>query len=128
MVSERETRFLPWWLWGIVFIEVAVPTFYGVATIFDPGIWGATQFDAIGQLYVTRNFTMAAGVAAAALILRSHVALLCAIAMRYATDFVDIAAAVFRGPPPEIVQLLLVFTVVLLVIPVAGLLWLWRRR
>lgn len=120
-------RFLPWWLWGIVVVEVAVPTFYGIATLLNPSIWGADSLGVIGQLYVTRNFTMAFGVVLAVL-LRSRLALLCVIAARYSTDFIDITAIVARGIDPQAAPVLAVFVILLLVAPFFGLRWLWKRR
>lgn len=127
MSTEKPAGFLPWWLWIIVFIEIAVPVFYGIMTIIDPSIWGADSLGAIGQLYVTRNFAMAFGVALAVL-LRSHLALLCAIAARYVTDFTDITAIFVRGVEPQAAPVLAVFIVLLLVLPFFGLRWLWARR
>lgn len=70
---------------------------------------------------------MAAGVGLAAL-LRNRGALLCTLGARYLTDFIDISASFARGPDPEVVPMLVVFTILLLVLPVYGLLWLWRSR
>ncbi|MEO0605334.1 MAG: hypothetical protein AAF211_28145 [Myxococcota bacterium] len=116
----------PKWMWVVVGIEVVVPTFFGVATIADPSIWGQEALDVFGRLYVTRNLTMAFGVAFAALVLQSRTALLGTIAARYVTDFVDIAVGFAQGPESAVAIQLGVFTVVLLVIPAFGLRWLWR--
>lgn len=116
----------PAWMWLVIAIEVVVPTFFGVATIGDPSIWGAETLDVFGRLYVTRNLTMAFGVAFAALVLRSRVALIGTIGARYLTDLVDIVAGFAQGPESEVAIQLGVFTVVLLVIPAFGLQWLWR--
>lgn len=127
MSDSENITFLPRWIWGVVAIEVLVPTFFGIATILNPTIWGAETLGAFGALYVTRNLTMAFGVALAAL-LRSRVALLVAIAARYVTDFVDIADGFAAGPEGEQLITLIVFTVVLLVIPGLGLNWLRTHR
>lgn len=121
-------RFLPLWMWGAVAIEIIVPSFFAIATLFDPGIWGEVQLGAFGELYIIRNLTMAFGVAVAAFWLRSHVALIATIAARFATDLVDIASGFMRGPDAQTMTVLLVFTVVLLVIPGIALRWLIARR
>ncbi|MEM0930501.1 MAG: hypothetical protein AAGI89_14530 [Pseudomonadota bacterium] len=126
MDQPEQKRSLPWWLWCVVVIEVAVPTYFGAASIIDPGIWGAASLGTLGQLYVTRNFAMAFGVAIAAL-KRSHVALLCTIAVRYVTDLTDITASFVRGVDPETMPVLLVFALLLLVLPLFALGWLARR-
>lgn len=118
----------PTWLWWVIAIEVVVPTFFGVATLLDPSIWGAETLDVFGRLYVTRNLTMAFGVAVAGLVLRSRLALLGTIGARYLTDLVDIVVGFAQVPEPAIAIQLSVFTVVLLVIPAFGLRWLWRME
>ncbi|MEN0067363.1 MAG: hypothetical protein AAGA48_34855 [Myxococcota bacterium] len=117
----------PKWLWLVIGIEVVVPTFFGFATLIDPSIWGAETLDVFGRLYVTRNLTMAFGVAFAGLVLRSRTALLGTIGARYLTDFVDIVVGFAQGPEREVAIQLGVFTVVLLVIPAFGLRWLWKE-
>ena len=126
MEQHNTSRFLPWWLWIIVAIEVSVPTYFGIASIIDPSIWGADSLEAFGQLYVTRNFAMVFGIVLAVL-LRSHTALLVAIAARYVTDFIDITAAFLRGVDADTQSILLVFAALLLIIPLFGIVWLIRR-
>ncbi|MEL6233916.1 MAG: hypothetical protein AAFR46_05870 [Pseudomonadota bacterium] len=128
MDAVQSTQSLPRWMWGIVAIEIAVPTFFGIASIADPGIWGAESLGALGQLYVVRNFAMAFGVALAAFVLRSHIALLVAIAARYVTDFVDISASIARGVEGEALVVTAVFVLLLLVLPLFGLRWLIEHR
>jgi hypothetical protein len=124
--GERAQPFLPRWLWAIVAIEVIVPTFFGLASIVDPSIWDVDRLGTLGQLYVTRNFTMALGVVLAVL-LRSRAALVVAISARFVTDFVDIVANVVRGVEGEVVPVLVVSLVLLLVLPPFGLNWLRRQ-
>ncbi|MEM1086978.1 MAG: hypothetical protein AAGH90_04560 [Pseudomonadota bacterium] len=126
-MKQITRTFIPWWIWIVIAIEVSVPTYFGIATIFDPSIWGEDHFGAIGQLYVTRNFTMVLALVVA-LILRSRVALFVALLARYLTDFVDITAGFIRGPDPETFQVLAVFGGVLLVLPLVALIWLFRHR
>lgn len=126
MKNKVESRFLPWWLWVIVAIEIVVPTFFGIATIFNPSIWGAETFDVIGQLYVTRNFTMVLGVIIAVLI-RNRAVLFVTIGIRYITDVVDIASSFIRGVEAEALPGLLIFTVLLIIVPIAGLRWLFQH-
>ena len=114
-------------MWGIVAIEIIVPTFFGIASALNPSIWGAETLGIFGELYVTRNLAMAAGVALAAFILRSHAALLAVIAARFATDLVDIASGFLRGGGAEALVPLIVFTVVLLILPAFGLRWLIKN-
>ncbi|MEM6728635.1 MAG: hypothetical protein AAF618_09060, partial [Pseudomonadota bacterium] len=97
------------------------------ASLIDPTIWGAEELGIFGELYIIRNLAMAAGVALAALWLRSQAAILATIAARYLTDFVDITAAFARGPDAETTALLAAFTVILLIIPAPGLVWLVRQ-
>jgi len=123
MTDSQEPPFLPLWVWGVVAIEVLVPTFFGIATLLDPSIWGAETLDSFGKLYITRNLTMAFGVALAAM-LRSRTALLVAITARYVTDFIDIVDGFVSAPQGEMIIILLVFTVVLLILPGLGLNWL----
>lgn len=120
-------RFLPAWMWGIVAIEIVVPSYFAVASYVDPTIWGEARLGVFGELYVIRNLTMSMGVALAAFWLRSYAALLATIAARFATDVVDILAGFARGPDGETVTLLLIFAVVLIAIPAFGLRWLWTR-
>jgi Na+-transporting NADH:ubiquinone oxidoreductase subunit NqrD len=83
----------------------------------------AGTLGSLGQLYVTRNLTMAFAVALA-VVLRSHAALFVAIAARYITDAVDIVANLVRGVEADVVLVLVVSAVLLLVLPLAGLNWL----
>lgn len=127
MTDTMQRRFLPWWMWAIIAIEIVVPTYFGIATIFDPSIWGEDSFGAIGQLYVTRNFTMVLAIIIAAL-MRSHSALFVAILARYVTDLVDIVSGFMRGPDAATMQVLAAFGFLLLVPPLLALIWLFRRR
>lgn len=125
-VGQRPFR-LPIWMWAIVAIEVIVPSYFAVASLLDPTIWGEARLGTYGELYVIRNLAMALGVVLAALVLRSYAALLATIAARYVTDLVDIIAGFARGPDAETMVLLVIFTGVLLVFPAFGLRWLVRR-
>lgn len=125
--STEAHRFLPLWMWGIIAIEIVVPTYFAIASLIDPTIWGAADLGVFGELYVIRNLTMSFGVALAAFVLRSYVAILATIAARYLTDLVDIIAGFARGPDAETTLLLVIFTVILLVLPAFGLRWLARR-
>lgn len=127
MSQSHQTNFLPWWIWLVVTIEVLVPTYFGIATIFDPSIWGEDSFGTVGQLYVTRNFTMVFAIIIAVM-LRNRMALFVTILARYTTDFVDISAGLLRGPEAETAVVLLGFGAVLLILPLIALLWLFRRR
>jgi len=126
--ETSDSRFLPLWMWGAVAIEIIVPSFFAIATLFDPSIWGEVQLGAFGELYVIRNLTMALGVALAAFWLKSHVALIATIAARFATDLSDIVSGFLKGPDAETTTMLVIFTVVLLVIPALALRWLIARR
>lgn len=126
--ETSDSRFLPLWMWGAVAIEIIVPSFFAIATLFDPSIWGEAQLGAFGELYVIRNLTMAFGVGLAAFWLKSHVALIATIGARFATDLADIVSGFAKGPDPETATMLLIFTVLLLVIPALALRWLIARR
>ena len=128
MTQNSDRPFLPLWMWGIVAIEVGVPTFFGIASTLDPSIWGAETLGALGQLYVTRNLAMALGVLVAAVLLRSYAALMIAIAARYVTDLTDIIAGIVRGAQGEELFVLSVFAIILLVLPAFGLRWLWKNQ
>lgn len=121
-------QFPPRWMWIIVGIEIIVPTYFAIASVLDPTIWGEAQLGIYGELYVIRNLATSLGVALAVFWLRSPVALLATLAARYVTDFIDITAAFVRGPDTETMVLLAVFTVVLLIIPAFGLRWLIQNR
>lgn len=123
-VNFKTSRFLPLWMWAIVAIEIAVPSFFAVASFNDPTIWGETQLGPFGELYVIRNLAMAFGVFLAAFWLRSYPALLATIAARFLTDFVDIVAGFASGPDMDTLRILAMFAFVLLVIPAFGLRWL----
>ena len=125
--NPNAERFLPVWIWGIVAIEIFVPTYFAVASYIDPTIWGESTLGTFGELYVVRNLTMSMGVALAAFWLRSYAALLATIAARFATDVLDIAAGFSRSPDTETVMLLVIFAVILIAIPAFGLLWLLMR-
>ena len=126
--AARDHPFrLPIWMWAIVAIEVIVPSYFAVASLLDPTIWGEARLGTYGELYVIRNLAMALGVAVAALVRRSYAALLATIAARYVTDLVDIIAGFVRGPDAETIVLLVIFAFVLLVVPAFGLRWLARR-
>lgn len=120
-------QFLPAWMWGIVAIEVVVPSYFAIASYVDPTIWGEAKLGVYGELYVIRNLAMSMGVALAAFWLRSYAALFATIAARFATDVVDILAGFARGPSTETVTLLIIFTLILIVIPAVGLRWLLTR-
>lgn len=126
--ETSDSRFLPPWMWGAVAIEIIVPSFFAIATLFDPGIWGEAQLGAFGELYVIRNLTMVLGVALAAFWLKSHIALIATISARFATDLTDIISGFAKGPDAETATMLVIFTVVLLVIPALALRWLIARR
>lgn len=120
-------RFLPAWMWGIVAIEIVVPSYFAIASYVDPTIWGEAKLGIYGELYVIRNLAMSMGVALAAFWLRSYPALFATIAARFVTDVVDILAGFARGPDTQTLTLLAVFTVILIVIPAFGLRWLLVR-
>lgn len=126
--DTSDSRFLPLWMWGAVGIEILVPSFFAIATVFDPSIWGEAQLGAFGELYIIRNLTMALGVALAAFWLKSHLALIATIGARFATDLTDIASGFLKGPDAETATMLAIFTFVLVVIPALALRWLIARR
>lgn len=114
-------------MWGIVAIEIIVPSYFAIASYVDPTIWGEATLGIYGELYVIRNLAMSLGVALAALWLRSHAALLATIAARFVTDVVDILAGFLRGPDAETMALLGIFAVILIAIPAIGIRWLLMR-
>ena len=125
--KPKSDVFLPRWMWGIVAIEVIVPSYFAVASVIDPSIWGEASLGAYGELYVIRNLTMSMGVAMAALWLRSYVAMFATIAARFATDVLDIGLGFLSKPDETTLVLLSVFTIVLIVVPAIGLRWLYLR-
>ncbi len=128
-INTRPLKsFLPPWVWAIVAIEVLVPSFFALASLNNPSLWGEAQLGVYGELYVIRNLAMAFGVAIAALWLRSHAAVLATIAARFVTDAVDIGAGFARGPDGQTFALLVIFSLILLVIPALGLRWLVRQH
>ena len=127
-LNFTNSHFLPIWMWAIVAIEIAVPSFFAIASFNDPTIWGEAQLGAFGELYVIRNLAMSFGVLLAAVWLRSLPALLATIAARFLTDVVDIVSGFARGPDMDTAIVLTVFGVVLLVIPAVGLRWLIQNR
>ncbi|MEL6681256.1 MAG: hypothetical protein AAFQ09_01265 [Pseudomonadota bacterium] len=120
-------QFLPLWMWGIVAIEIFVPSYFAIASYVDPTIWGEAELGVYGELYVIRNLTMSMGVALAVFWLWSYAAIFATIAARFATDVVDILAGFVKGPDAETVTLLIIFAVILIVIPAIGLRWLFRQ-
>lgn len=126
-IARHTPRFLPLWMWGIIAIEVIIPSYFALASLMDPTIWGEARLGVYGELYVIRNLAMSFGVALAAFVLRSYVAILATIAARYLTDLVDIIAGFARGPDAETTMLLILFTAVLLVLPAFGLSWLAKK-
>ena len=95
--------------------------------MIDPSLWGEARLGIYGELYVIRNLTMSAGVALAALWLRSRAALFATLAARFMTDVIDIVAGFLRGPDAQTMLLLVIFTLILIVIPAFGLRWLFGR-
>lgn len=123
----KTYKYLPIWMWGIVGIEILVPTYFAIASILDPTIWGELELGTYGELYVVRNFAMASGVAIAAVLLRSYTAVFATIGARFLADVADISAGFLRGPDAETTVLLMIFSVVLIVFPLIGLRWLFKQ-
>lgn len=128
--DSRNKKFLPWWMWVIVIIEAGIPIFFAISTINNPGALfpGAIELDYAMTLYVTRNITMGIGVIIAAFILRSYTALFATIAVRFLTDGVDQVSTITSGASEAVMQSLPYLFVVLIVIPLIGLIWLWKHK
>jgi hypothetical protein len=126
----QSTKFLPWWMWVIVGIEAGIPIFFALSTISDPGSLfpGAKELDYAMTLYITRNITMGVGVLISAVILRSHTALFATIAARFLTDGVDQVSTITSGASDAVMQSLPYLFVILIVIPLIGLVWLWKHK
>jgi len=120
--------FLPWWVWIVVVVEIAVPTIFGIATWLDPATYieGANEITYAILLYITRNLTTALGLLLAVLF-RSHVAIFILIIVRMTTDASDMINATLNGAGESVVQTIPFLVVVLLILPLVAQTWLWKR-
>lgn len=127
-MSEKNSGFLPWWVWVIVAIEAVVPTVFGIATWVDPATYieGAAGVSYEILLYITRNLTTALGIVLAVL-LRSHVAIFILIIVRMTTDISDMFNATLNGAGETVVQSIPFLIVLLVVLPLFALYHLWGR-
>ncbi len=131
--NTNETKsgfagFLPWWVWIVVTIEIAVPTIFGIATCFNPATYiaDADQVTYTILLYITRNLTTALGLLLAVLF-RSHIAVFILIIVRMTTDGSDMINAVSNGAGESVVQSIPYLFVILIVIPLIAQVWLWKH-
>jgi hypothetical protein len=126
--TNSSRGFLPWWVWVVVAMEIAVPTAFGVATWRDPAAYiaGADDVTYTILLYVTRNLTTALGLLLAVL-LRSHTAIFILIIVRMATDAADMINASVNGAGSSVVESIPYLFVLLIVVPFLAQIWLWKH-
>lgn len=125
--SENKQKFLPAWVWTIVFVQVFLVLFFSVGTALNPGdfIPGVTEINYVVQLYLTRNVTAVLGIVIA-LFFRSHRALFAILVVRVLTDLSDIISVYALNV--EVIKESVPMVVALLVIPaLVALSYLWRR-
>ncbi|MEM7707805.1 MAG: hypothetical protein AAF358_19795 [Pseudomonadota bacterium] len=126
-ISENKQKFLPAWVWTIVFVQVFLVLFFSVGTALNPGdfIPGVNEINYVVQLYLTRNVTAVLGIVIA-LFLRSHQALFTILVVRVLTDLSDIISVYVLNV--EDIKESVPMVVALLVIPaLVALSYLWRR-
>ena len=112
-------KFLPVWVWVIVSMQIFLVLFFSAGTAMSPGdfIPGVSELNYVTQLYITRNVTVALGIMAA-LLLRSHKALLTIFVVRLITDISDVTAVYALNV--EVIKESVPLVVVLLILPAAA--------
>ena len=68
--NDRNSRFLPIWLWIIVLLQIFLVLFFSAGTAMNPGdfIPDVSELNYVTQLYITRNVTVALGIIIALLL------------------------------------------------------------
>ena len=125
--NDRNSRFLPIWLWIIVLLQIFLVLFFSAGTAMNPGdfIPDVSELNYVTQLYITRNVTVALGIIIA-LLLRSHKALLLILAVRLLTDISDVITV--YALDVEVIKSSLPMVVILLIIPaMLAIGYLWKR-
>ena len=125
--NDVTTKFLPIWVWAIVLVQVVLVMVFSVGTAMNPGdfIPGVTELNYVTQLYITRNITVALGIVAA-LLLRSHKALLVMLAVRFLTDLSDVTTVFVLNV--EAIKSSVPMVIALLVVPaLIAIGYLWGR-
>ena len=115
-------NFLPKWFWIIIGLQVVIVSFFALSTLFDP----PPDFDYTTMAYITRNMTSVLAVILAVL-LRSHAALLIALAARCVTDIVD-ATTVFTMNATYLNSVVPMVVVLLIIPALIGIAYLWKHR
>lgn len=125
--NDQTEKFLPVWLWIIVFVEIVLVLFFSVGTLMNPGdfIPGVSELNYVTQLYVTRNITVVLGLIIA-LLLRSHKALFVVLIVRMLTDLSDVITVYVLNV--EAIKSSVPMVVIILIIPaLISLVYLWKR-
>ncbi len=108
-------------------MEVSLVLFFTAGTFMNPQnfIPNVTELDYGTQLYITRNLTAVLGLIAA-LLFRSHKALLVVLIVRLATDISDVFtvyafdAEAIKASVPMVIGLLII-------VPLFAFRYLWKR-
>lgn len=125
--KNQTSNFLPVWVWVIVLLQIFLVLFFSVGTAMNPGdfIPDATELNYVTQLYITRNVTVALGIIAA-LLLKSHKALLLILTVRLLTDISDVITVYALNV--EVIKSSVPMVAVLLIIPaLLAIIHLWKR-
>ena len=125
--NNQSEKFLPVWVWVIALLQICLVLFFSVGTFMNPGdfIPNVSELNYVTQLYITRNVTIALGIIAA-LIFRSHRALLIVLAVRLLTDIADVVTVYALNV--EVIKESVPMVFILLIVPaVAAIGYLSKR-
>lgn len=125
--NEKNTKFLPIWVWIIALVHVVLVLFFSAGTFMDPAAFipGATELDYVTQLYITRNVTVALAIIVA-LLFKSHKVLFTLLLIRIMTDISDVITVYALNA--EVIKESVPMVVGILIIPAFIALWyLWKR-
>ena len=125
--NDQVSKFLPIWVWAIVFIQIFLVLFFSISTALSPSdfIPGVSELNYVTQLYITRNVTVALGLIIA-LLFKSHKTLLVILIVRFLTDISDVITVYALNV--EVIKASVPMVVVLLIIPaLVAIGYLWKR-
>lgn len=124
---DNTAKFLPIWVWLIVFLQIALVLLFSIGTAMNPAqfIPDVTELNYVTQLYITRNVVVAVGLIVS-LLLKSHHALFIMLVVRLLTDVCDVVSVYVLNV--DLIKDSVPMVVVLLILPaIAAISYLWKR-
>ena len=128
MSNHKGTaKFLPIWISVLIVLELVGITGITVVgiqdiTVMHPDQSGPTY---LSSLYITRNLVAVAGLALAAFVFRSYVAVFIMLLSRILTEISDFSNSYWFGRSPEVLSSIPYLVVLMVILPTIALVVLW---